>query len=82
MAVVRQLADPLAGVQFGELLGVVGAFDRLLEGFGRRRRVFPLHVVAEGLLLGGVPGLLAFVQRDAVLGLQFGEVLGQALRQR
>lgn len=35
MAVVRDRADSLLCIQLGELLGVLGAFDRLLEGFDR-----------------------------------------------
>ena len=76
-----QSADALSCIQLGELLGVVGTFDRLLECFSRYRRVLPFHVVAEGLLLGAVPGALAWGRDDPVLGVQFVEVVGQALGQ-
>lgn len=80
MAVVRHHAYALLGVELGQLLRVIGAFDRLLEGFDRDRWVFPLHVVAECPLLGRVPGALAVIGDDPVLGVQFAEVIGQALR--
>ncbi|MNY70257.1 hypothetical protein D3C86_2083530 [compost metagenome] len=62
------------------MLGVVGTLDRLLECLGRDRRVFPLHVVAEGLFLGAVPGALAWVGDDPVLGTQVVEILGESVR--
>ncbi|MNL47556.1 hypothetical protein D3C87_1703500 [compost metagenome] len=62
------------------MLGVVGTLDRLLECFGRYRWVFALHVFAEGLFLGAVPGALTWVCDDAVLGDQVVEVLGQPVR--
>lgn len=43
-------------------------------------RVFVLHIVAEGLLLGGVSGALAGVRIDAVLSEQLVEVVSEALR--
>ncbi|MNZ35246.1 hypothetical protein D3C78_526380 [compost metagenome] len=80
VAVVGQLADTLGGVEPGELLGVVRALDRLLECLGRDRRVLTLHVVAEGLFLGGVPGALAWIGNDPVFCDQVVKILGQAVR--
>lgn len=82
MGVIRDLADPLVGVEPAELFGVVRALDRLLERLCRNGRVFALHVVAERLFFGVIPRLLAFVNDYAVFRLHLSKVLNQACREQ
>src|SRR5215212_12151307 len=56
--IVGEAADPPLLCRREQVLGEVGALERLLERLLRGRRVLPAHVGAERLGLPGPPSLL------------------------